>query len=117
MILLGLRGKLSSKGHIIKYIKTQWIIFLAIMPLTLAIFGQLSLISPLANLIAVPWVGFTVLPLVFLGGFVSFVSCSLGKFCLELAETSFELLWPILEVMQALPHATWVNAEASIFCW
>src|SRR5256885_342372 len=45
----------------------QWRISLALAPLGLMLFGQLSLSGLLANLAAIPWVTFVVTPLALLG--------------------------------------------------
>jgi competence protein ComEC len=45
----------------------QWRISLALAPLGLMLFGQLSLSGLLANLLAIPWVTFVVTPLALLG--------------------------------------------------
>ncbi|WP_416431000.1 ComEC/Rec2 family competence protein [Piscirickettsia salmonis] len=50
-----------------KYLKPQWALLIALAPLSLAYFFNMPLIGLLANLIAIPWVGFLVLPLLLLG--------------------------------------------------
>lgn len=47
--------------------REQWIISLALAPLGLLFFGQLSLAGLLANLVAIPWVSVLVTPLALLG--------------------------------------------------
>lgn len=44
-------------------LKSQWVVNLALLPFVALWFGQLSLISPIANAIAIPWVGMLVTPL------------------------------------------------------
>ncbi|NQD37627.1 DNA internalization-related competence protein ComEC/Rec2 [Permianibacter sp. IMCC34836] len=48
-------------------VRVQMLLSLALLPLTLLWFGQASLVSPLANLLAVPWVSFVSTPLALLG--------------------------------------------------
>ena len=48
-------------------IRAQWAMALGLLPMMLALGLPISLSSPLANLIAVPWVGFAVLPSTLLG--------------------------------------------------
>ena len=48
-------------------VREQWWITLSLAPLTLLLFGQVSLIGLLANLIAIPWVTLLVTPLALLG--------------------------------------------------
>lgn len=48
--------------------RTQWAVTLGLSPLTLLLFGQLSLVGLPANLLAVPWVTWVITPLALLGG-------------------------------------------------
>lgn len=43
--------------------RTQWLIGLALAPLSLVLFGQVSLVGLLTNLVAIPWVTLVVTPL------------------------------------------------------
>ena len=47
--------------------REQGVITLALTPLTLLLFGQVSVVGLLANLVAIPWVTFVVTPLAMLG--------------------------------------------------
>lgn len=47
--------------------REQAVITLALTPLTLLLFGQVSVVGLLANLVAIPWVTFVVTPLAMLG--------------------------------------------------
>ncbi len=47
--------------------RLQWRLFVALMPLGLLFFGQVSLVSPVANLLAVPLIGLVVVPLGLIG--------------------------------------------------
>jgi competence protein ComEC len=48
-------------------LREQWVITLALTPLTLLLFGQVSLVSLLANALAIPWVTLLVTPLAMFG--------------------------------------------------
>ena len=48
-------------------LREQWAVGLALAPLTLLLFGQISVIGMLANLWAIPWVTLVVTPLAMLG--------------------------------------------------
>jgi len=52
-------------------VREQWWITLSLAPLTLLLFGQVSLIGLAANLLAIPWVTLLVTPLALLGMFWS----------------------------------------------
>ncbi|MHB1246323.1 MAG: DNA internalization-related competence protein ComEC/Rec2 [Sulfuriferula sp.] len=49
------------------WLTTQWAVTLALAPVLLLLFGQLSLVSPLANAFAIPLVSFGVTPLALAG--------------------------------------------------
>ena len=55
------------KNGLLKSAKEQWVVTLALTPLTLLLFNQVSLIGLLANAVAIPWVTLVVTPLAMLG--------------------------------------------------
>ncbi len=79
----------------------QWVVTVGLAPLTLAMFGQLSLIAPVANAIAIPLVTLVVVPCA-LAGIVLPVDA-----CFELAHLMLVPLMQLLETLAAWPDATW----------
>ncbi len=81
-------------------LRTQLIVSVALAPLTLLSFGQLSVVGLLANLLAVPWVSVIVTPLAMLGVLWSPL-WRLGAWCVELMTAGLELLarlsWAAIE--------------------
>ncbi|MBF5003452.1 DNA internalization-related competence protein ComEC/Rec2 [Diaphorobacter caeni] len=67
--VMGWRARLLlfGKRHLLALIKQQGVVTLAVAPLTLLLFGQMSVVGLLANLFAIPWVTLVVLPVAFLG--------------------------------------------------
>ena len=57
----------SAKGRFFSILKEQARITVALAPLTLLLFGQISVVGLLANLVAIPWVTVLVTPLAMLG--------------------------------------------------
>lgn len=55
------------KGHFHALLREQWVATLALTPLTLLLFGQVSAVGLLANLVAIPWTTLVVTPLALLG--------------------------------------------------
>lgn len=53
-----------------KLLREQWVVTVALTPLSLLLFGQVSVIGLLANLLAIPWVTWVVTPLALLGTLV-----------------------------------------------
>ena len=54
-------------GRFYALLREQWVVTLALTPLTLLLFGQVSLVGLLANLVAIPWTTLVVTPLALLG--------------------------------------------------
>ncbi len=85
----------------------QWAVTLALTPLTLLFFDQVSIISPVANAVAIPLVSFVVTPLALAGavlpGFV-------GALLLHASHGLVALLARWLEWLSASPVAVWSGA-------
>ncbi|MGA9343270.1 MAG: DNA internalization-related competence protein ComEC/Rec2 [Rhodanobacteraceae bacterium] len=83
----------------------QLALSIALLPLTVWFFGQVSLIGPLANLIAVPWVSFVVTPLAVAGGLLLPHAPVLGAPLIDLAAAALKPLWWLLAHLAAMPQA------------
>lgn len=94
----GLRKQLALAG------RTQWSVSLGLVPLTMLLFGQVSLVSPLANAVAIPLVSFVVTPLALLG---SLLPAPLSGCLLVTAHAAVAGLAFVLGQLSALPAAVW----------
>ena len=79
----------------------QWVVVLGLLPLSLGLFQQASLVSPLANLLAIPVVSFLVVPLTLLACVLMFVYVPLASGLLHLAASLMQMLWQALEIGRA----------------
>ncbi|PKO93588.1 MAG: DNA internalization-related competence protein ComEC/Rec2 [Betaproteobacteria bacterium HGW-Betaproteobacteria-1] len=70
VISYALAGRLRSPHWLREAVTTQWAVTLGLMPLLLFMFQQVSIISPLANALAIPVVSLIVVPLTLLGSVV-----------------------------------------------
>src|SRR5262249_8152531 len=61
------QGRLRPGSWFVEWGRVQWAITLGLVPLLLALFQQVSLVSPAANALAIPVVSFVVAPLALLG--------------------------------------------------
>ena len=86
---------ISVRGHFYALFREQWVVTLALTPLTLLLFGQVSLVGFAANLVAIPWVTLVVTPLA-LGGVVWAPLWSLAALCLQPLNAYLQWLaqWP-----------------------
>ena len=64
-------GRASVRQKFIALLREQWVITLALSPLSLLLFGQVSVVGLLANALAIPWVTLLVTPLAMFGVLVN----------------------------------------------
>lgn len=84
--------------------RTQWAVTIGLAPLTLLLFGQVSLVSPLANAVAIPVISLFVTPLALVG---SILPSPLADLVLGAAHLGVVLLaWP-LQRLAAPELAVW----------
>lgn len=88
-------------------IRIQMLLSFALLPLTLWLFGQGSLIAPLANLIAVPVVAVIAVPLGLIGIVLVGFQIHIGWWLLTMTETALSLLLTLLRWLAELPYAYW----------
>ena len=103
-----------SIGHTLKphwllqWGRVQWAVTVGLAPLMLVLFQQVSLVSPLANAVAIPLVSFVVTPLALLGAVLPI------DWPLELGHAILEALMALLGWLAALPSAMW-RQHAPVF--
>ena len=88
-----------------RLIKIQWVIALGLLPLTSLFFYQVSVVAPVMNLLAVPWVGLLVVPLSLMGAVLSVISPSMAEWVLSLADSLMQILWWLLTQASDSPYA------------
>ena len=110
LIIYGMSGRLAPQGWWWKWGRVQWVIAVGLIPLSLMFFQECSLTSFIANSIAIPWLGFLILPLCFLSSIVVFVSPGLAKLLLLIAGKSLSGLWFVLSWFAKLHFSVWIHA-------
>lgn len=101
LIMLVSAGRTSRPHWLIGWGRVQWAITLGLVPPLLAMFQQISLISPLANAIAIPVVSLVVVPLALLAC-IPFLDFMLYPAHWILSTCMQAMAW-----MSGLPHAVW----------
>ena len=86
--------------------RVQWAVTLGLVPLTMLLFYQVSLVSPLANAIAIPLVSFVVTPLSLAGAILPGLP---GAWLLHVAHALVALLAALLTAMSNMPLAVWIG--------
>ena len=107
VILLGVSGRLTAAGVLGNFNRVQLAVTIGLMPVLIGAFGTLSLISPLANALAVPFFTVLLVPLVLIGTFAAAISLSAGAMVLGCAARLLQWCWPALQWLADLPLATW----------
>lgn len=85
---------------------------IGLLPLTVGFFAQSSLVGPLANLVAVPWISFVVVPLTVVGALLVMPLPVIGGAVLQAAAWLLLPLWQGLDWLAQWPLAQWHFAEA-----
>lgn len=104
-------GRLGQEHWLRAWGRTQWAVTLGSLPLLLLMFQQFSLVSPLANAVAIPVVSFIVTPLA-LASVLPFLS-----FLLIPAEWVFEWLMWLVSWLADWPWAVWQQAAPPTGLW
>lgn len=97
------------------FVSAQWVATLGLLPLTAVLFGQASLVGPLANLVAIPWWSLVVVPLSLVGTALEGMHAGWGGPAWRLAARCFDLSWPLFENLAASRFALWWLPEPRWF--
>ena len=95
---------------------TQYVVTFGLVPLTMLLFGQVSVVSPLANAVAIPLVSLVVTPLALIGSMLPGV---LAVPVLGCAHWLVEMLALCLQWFSAMRYAVWSAPVPPfwMFCW
>lgn len=120
VILYGMACRIGDGGWWWKWGRVQWLVAAGLLPMTLFWFQRASLISPVANLLAVPVTGVLVVPLCLAATLVSLLwpdadVNGAGGFLFFLVDRLLEGQWWTLQQLAAVPGAMWVQAVPSIW--
>lgn len=94
-------------------LKTQVAVTLGLLPMTLALFQEVSVVSPFANAFAIPIVSLVVVPLSLLGAILGALLSALAgpivpaDLILQLAHLVMQLCYAALAWLAELPNAVW----------
>ncbi len=97
----------SVRGRFHSIFREQWVVTLALTPLTLLLFGQVSVVGFVANLFAIPWVTLVVTPLALAG--------MLAPPLWNLAALALQPLMAALQWLAQWPWAVWYAPAAPLW--
>lgn len=106
-IIYLLMGRQRRRIWGVDVVYLQIVLCLGLMPVTLFFFNKTSLIAAFVNLVAIPWVGFVIVPLTLLGLWTTFVSSTLAHGLLLFASWNLSGFWGFLKYLSQLSWITW----------
>ena len=96
-------NRLGTGHWLLEYGRIQWAMSIGLIPPLLAMFQQISLVSPLANAFAIPLVSFVVVPLTLLGALLPF------DWLLHLAHFFMGMTMFALDWLNQMPVTVWTQ--------
>ena len=105
-IIYALNQRVANRGLWTAFGKVQFVTLIGLAPFLVVFFQKFSLISPIANIVAVPWVSMVTIPLTLLGSLLVIPLPSIGNFLLNISHLSLELIWPLLSWLSELQLST-----------
>jgi competence protein ComEC len=100
-------GNLAEDTPIREFTRAQLVVTIGMLPLVVIAFGGVSLVSPLANALAIPLFTIFLVPLVLAGTLVAAISLPAGGWILGWASALLDLCWPAVEWLAQRPLAIW----------
>jgi len=115
LILYGMSHRLYSSGMWWKHGRVQWVIGIGLIPVSLALFQQCTLIAFIGNVIAIPWLTFTILPFCLLSVIFITSAPQFASVFLWMADKSLSQLWIVLSWLSSFHFASWSLSLPSIY--
>jgi competence protein ComEC len=107
VILLSVSGRLGASGVLGNFGRVQAAVTIGLMPVLIGAFGSMSLISPVANILAVPFFTLLLVPLILVGAGAAAISLPAGALVLGLVVKLLQWCWPAIQWLADLKLATW----------
>lgn len=107
IILLAVAGRVQRDGPIAAFARVQVAVTIGLVPLLLTAFGSVSLISPIANVVAIPLFTLVLVPTVLLGACAASLWLPAGDWILALPAHVLQWTWPSLQWLAKCPLAIW----------
>lgn len=104
IILYVMTGRIKVTGIWHSLLKIHFILALGLAPLLMLFFGQNPILAPLANIIAVPFFGFLITPMVLTGLLLLNIFKPVGEGLLKSADFLIDRFWPVLQWIAELPY-------------
>lgn len=107
-------GRLKGYSKSVAWWRLQWALLIGLAPLTLYFYHQVSVVGFVANAVAVPWVGFLIVPICLVAAALSGVSMHLSMLVFVFAGKCIAPLWLYLQWLAQKPWAVWLHVIPNI---
>jgi competence protein ComEC len=104
-ILAGVGSLIEPRPLLRAFLVTQGAVSVALLPATVGLFGAVSLVAPLVNLLAIPLFSVVLVPAILLGLVLALPTPGVADFLLRAAAGILEACWPLLEGAASVPGA------------
>ncbi len=104
---IGATDQRDLKGRIRQFLTVQWAVTIGLLPVLVLVFGTVSLVSPLINLLAIPFFTLLVVPAVLLGSTALLIYAPLGEWLLWPVTWMLEAFWPLMAYGASLDLSVW----------
>ncbi len=115
LIIYGMSGRGQIKNIWWRHGRIQWVLSLGLIPITIGLFKKCSLLAFFANSIAIPCVGFIIIPCTVLGCVLLTICNSAGSFLLIVGDKVLNFLWIFLSYLANLSFSIWQKDLP--MCW
>ena len=106
LIVYSLAGRLGKAGYWQTAIKINWVTAIGLAPLLVFYFQQVSIVSPVANLLAVPVISLLVVPLCLTAVLLMFFIPTVAEQIFAIVDNILQALWAVLAEIAQLPYAS-----------
>lgn len=100
-------GQRGARAWFVQLLRMQLLMTLALMPLSVAFFGQWSLVGMLANVVVAPFISIVVVPLILAGALLLHGAGMAATPVLQLAAVGMDATWWLLQAFARVPHGYW----------
>ena len=100
-----------------QWAKIHFLIAFGLSPLLLFFFLETSVIAPIANVVAIPFISLLVVPLLLFSSLLLWLWPALAEILLHLSDNLLSFIWPFLDTLASLPLSHWQSPALPLYYW
>lgn len=113
VLVAALSGRVGREGIIANFARVQLAVTIGLVPLLLASFGNLSLVAPFANVVAVPLFTLLIVPSVLIGTVAAALHPILGAIVFRVPLWVLDASWPMFQALADRSMSVWHAPQPS----